>query len=159
MILIGDSSALIALAICDALPLLETLYLKVRVPEAVFDEVTRSDKPHAARLKSFLIDKVISVQAHANLLMPYEIDKGEYEALLLYKQVQAQALLCDDLRARKVAQFNQIQVIDSLGFLLKAKDAGLIGQLAPLIAQLKTEGVFYSEPLIQAILAAADEVI
>ena len=47
MLLIADSSALIALAICDSLQLLEALYGEVLVPEAVYNEVALSDKASA----------------------------------------------------------------------------------------------------------------
>ena len=36
MILIADSSALVALSVCDSLTLLERLFKEVIVPEAVF---------------------------------------------------------------------------------------------------------------------------
>ncbi len=39
MIVIGDSSALVALSICEALPLLKSLFEKIYVPEAVYKEV------------------------------------------------------------------------------------------------------------------------
>ena len=38
MLVVADSSPLIALAIIDGLPLLDALYRNVRVPKAVFDE-------------------------------------------------------------------------------------------------------------------------
>jgi predicted nucleic acid-binding protein len=38
--IIGDSSALIALAIIDKLELLENLYKNLYIPQAVYDEVT-----------------------------------------------------------------------------------------------------------------------
>ena len=40
MILVADASALIALATCDSLGLLDALFGNVVVPEAVFVEVT-----------------------------------------------------------------------------------------------------------------------
>ena len=39
--IIGDSSALIALAVVDQLGLLEKLYDNLLVPQAVYDEVTQ----------------------------------------------------------------------------------------------------------------------
>ncbi|MBT9549137.1 MAG: DUF3368 domain-containing protein [Candidatus Sericytochromatia bacterium] len=159
MILVADSSALIALSLCDSLPLLETLYTSVRVPEAVFNEVIQPNKPQSMQLKFFLHGKVIPVNQSQFILMPYEIDLGEQEAMLLYKQLQAQALLVDDLHARKVAHLNQIKVIGSLGVLLKAKDAGLIPLLFPLISRLANSGIFYSDQLIQTILQAAGELL
>lgn len=61
MILVADASALIALATCDSLDLLEKIFGKVLVPEAVFEEVTALDKPQSARLRSYLHDKVRAV--------------------------------------------------------------------------------------------------
>ena len=42
--IIGDSSALVALSVMDILDLLESIFVKIYVPQAVYDEVTMSDK-------------------------------------------------------------------------------------------------------------------
>jgi predicted nucleic acid-binding protein len=39
MLIVADSSALIALAVCDGLDVLLQVYDDVRVPQAVYDEV------------------------------------------------------------------------------------------------------------------------
>ena len=49
--IIGDSSALIALAVIDKLDLLEKLFDELYVPKAVFDEVTKIEKPQSDKLK------------------------------------------------------------------------------------------------------------
>ena len=54
MILVADCSALVALAICDSLDLLERLIDSVVVPETVYNEATRPDKKQAQALKIFL---------------------------------------------------------------------------------------------------------
>ncbi len=51
MILIADSSALVALSVCDSLELLNQLFKEVIVPEAVYLEVIKSDKPETRALK------------------------------------------------------------------------------------------------------------
>ena len=48
MLVIADSSALVALATCDALDVLTLIYKEIRVPQAVFDEVSAPDKPQGA---------------------------------------------------------------------------------------------------------------
>ena len=58
MILIADCSALIALATCDALSLLDRLFGTVFVPQAVYREATVGDKPEAGRLRDYLRDRV-----------------------------------------------------------------------------------------------------
>ncbi len=58
MILVADASALIALATCDSLALLDAIFGNVLVQDAVNAEVTESDKPQSARLRSYLQGKV-----------------------------------------------------------------------------------------------------
>ncbi len=54
MILIADSSALVALSVCDSLDLLDVLFREVKVPQAVFDEVSVNNKPESAALVQYL---------------------------------------------------------------------------------------------------------
>ena len=61
-------------------------------------------------------------------------DAGETEAMLLYKQIDADKLLIDDQRGRNVAKINHIETIGSLGVLLVAKQRGLINEIAVITA-------------------------
>ena len=61
MILIADSSALIALAICEKLYILEKIFETIYVPERVYKEVSHPDKYKSKILTSFLHDKVKEV--------------------------------------------------------------------------------------------------
>ena len=97
MILVADSSALIALSICDSLLLLEKLFNDVIVPEAVFKEITNSDnKPEAKLLEHYLSNKVHKVDMRNFVYLDAYADAGETEAMLLYKQKLADKLLIDD---------------------------------------------------------------
>ena len=73
MILIADSSALIALAICDSLSLLELLYNKVKVPRAVFDEVSRKSKKEADKLNHYLENKIVEVNNTNHIIIKDEL--------------------------------------------------------------------------------------
>ncbi|MEC4747773.1 DUF3368 domain-containing protein [Methylomicrobium sp. Wu6] len=157
MILVADASALIVLAACDSLALLEALFGNVLVPEAVFSEVTVPGKPQSARLRSYLHDKVRVVDMQRYVYLDAFADAGETQAMLLYKEVSADYLLIDDKRGRKVAKINQIKTVGSLGVLLQAKRIGLIPRIAPLIEQIAASPVFMSENLIQTVLEMAGE--
>ncbi len=157
MILIADASALIALACCDSLDLLEALFGNVLVPTTVFYEVTTPDKPQSARLQSYLKDKIRTVDMHRYIYLDAFADAGETEAMLLYKEITADYLLIDDKRGRKVAKINQIKTIGSLGVLLQAKRVGLIPHIAPLLKQIAASPVFISDSLIQTVLEIAGE--
>lgn len=157
MILVADASALIALATCDSLALLEGIFGNVLVPEAVFAEVTEIDKPQSERLRDYLHGKVRPVDMQRFVYLDAFADTGETQAMLLYKEVTADYLLIDDRRGRKVAKINQIKTVGSLGVLLQAKRIGLIPRVAPLIKQISTSSVYMSENLILAVLELADE--
>jgi predicted nucleic acid-binding protein len=61
MLIVADTSALLALASCDSLSFLDILFEEVRVPAAVFDECAVPGKPRAEHLESYLRDKVAEV--------------------------------------------------------------------------------------------------
>lgn len=157
MILVADSSALIALATCDSLHLLEAIFGEVLVPEAVFAEITSIEKPQSERLRTYLEGKVRTVDMRRFIYLDAYADAGETQAMLLYKEVAADYLLIDDKRGRKVAKINQIQTIGSLGVLLQAKRSGLIPSVAPLLAQISASPIFMNADLIKTVLDLADE--
>ena len=157
MILIADSSAMVALSICNSLHLLDQLFNEVLVPQAVFDECTRPDKPEAIALKNYLADKVHQVDMEHFVYLDAYADLGESEAMVLYKQKSADKLLIDDRRGRKVAKINKINVIGSLGVLVSAKKQGLIPAVAPLIEQIANSRIYLDPALIATVLELADE--
>ena len=157
MILIADASALIALATCDSLALLDALFGEVMVPDAVYLEVAQPDKAQGARLQHYLQGKVRSVDMGGFVYLDVYADLGETQAMLLYKAMNADLLLIDDQRGRKVAKINQINTVGSLGVLLQAKRKGLIPAVAPLLKQIAASPVFINAGLIQTVLELAGE--
>lgn len=132
--IVGDSSALIALAIIDKLELLEKLYQNLYIPQAVYDEVTEIGRPQSDKLKLFLRNRVKTVELKITKL---GLGLGELEAITLYKNLNADVLLIDDNRAKKYAILNDIKVIGSLGILIKAKQDGYIKNIKPFLEQLQ----------------------
>jgi hypothetical protein len=158
VILVADASALIALAACESLDLLDVLFGQVVVPDAVFVEVTVSDKPYSSQLRTYLNHKVRSVDMQYFVYLDAYSDLGETQAMLLYKSISADYLLIDDKRGRKVARLNHIQTIGTMGVLLQAKRRGLIAKVAPLIEKIRASPVFLSEDLVHTVLQIADEI-
>ena len=104
MILVADSSALIALAICDSLELLEQLFGEVKVPQAVYNEVIEDSKPESKKLGAFLWDAAILVDQKDFSVELESLGIGEIEAMLLYEKINADWLLIDDERAKRKAK-------------------------------------------------------
>ena len=158
LILIADSSALITLAVCDSLYLLDLLFQEVKVPMAVYKEVIRESKKEVEKLNDYLSNKVLTLEIERDIIIKEgTIEIGELEAMLLYKQLKANRLLVDDQRARKVAELNQIKIIGSLGVLLLSKKEGHITNIKSRIEMIKNSDIYLSEELLQRIMSLAGE--
>jgi uncharacterized protein len=157
MLIVADSSALIALAICDSLVLLDQLFDEIKVPQAVFDEVIIEGKPVANKLKAYLRGKVAFVDLTAYVINAGGLGRGELEAMALYRYLPADYLLVDDRRARKVAKINQMTITGSQGILLFAKQQGLITHVKPFLDQLRFSNIRISERMITKTLNLAGE--
>ena len=87
MLVVADSSALLALATCGALDVLTLIYEDVRVPQAVYHEITAPDKLHSAALSAFLAERVVAIDMSHWVLAAGGLGQGELEAMALYRQI------------------------------------------------------------------------
>jgi predicted nucleic acid-binding protein len=156
-LVVGDSSALIALATCRALSFLDSLAATVRVPKQVLHEVLVEHKPQAQILSPYLEGKVQSVDLEKFVIEAGSLGRGELEAMALFKQLAADVLLIDDSRARKIARLNKIPIIGSLGILLLAKQEKLTPEVRPFVEALRRSELFFGEPLLCEVLRLAGE--
>jgi hypothetical protein len=157
MIIVADSSALVALAVCNGLHLLDALYQQVRVPRAVFEECVIAGKPAAEKLRAYLSDKTVDVDLSALVITANGLGAGELQAMALYKHLNAQHLLIDDQRAKKVASLNAIKAIGSLGLLLRAKEKGLIPAIKPYATIIQQANLYLSDVVVNEALRLAKE--
>ena len=157
MLVVADTSALLALVGCQGLPLLDGVFGEVRVPRAVFDECTVFGRPGADVLEEYLRAKVTDVDLSELVIAAGGLGRGELEAMALYKRLGADRLLIDDRRARRVAQINRVEVIGSIGVLLLAKRAGLVPAVRPLLGAIEAAGIYLSERVLTEALRLADE--
>lgn len=158
MLVIADTSALLALASCNSLPLLGSLFEQVRVPLAVFEECTVSGKPRVDQMKIYLQDKVKDVDLAELVIAAAGLGQGELEAMALYKRLHADRLLIDDDRARKVARLNGISVVGSVGVLLLAKERHLIESIRPCLEEIRAAGIRLGQEIFLEALRLASEI-
>lgn len=156
MLVVADSSALIALAACECLPLLDRLFEQVRVPPAVRECLT-AGKPWVEALEQYLRDKVADLDLDEFAIAAVELGRGELAAMALYKRLGADRLLVDDRRARRVARRNAIQVVGSLGVLVVAKAEGEVAAVRPLLDTMRGCGIRLSERVVAEALRLAGE--
>lgn len=157
MIIIADTSALVALATCDALFLLEKLFGDLFVPSSVYQECIITNKSQAKALQNFLHDKIGDFEDDVFLKLPSNLGEGEVAAMRLYKKLKANYLLIDDNRARKVAKHNHINIIGSLGVLLLAKQENIIEKIAPFLDKLENSNLYIAKKLLYEIKKLANE--
>ncbi len=157
MLVVADASALLALAACDQVTLLDALFGAVRVPPAVHGEVVVSGRPGAESLRIYLQGKLAPVDTAEYVIAVAGLGRGEVEAMALYRHLNADLLLVDDKRARRVADLNGMQTVGSLGVLLLAKRRTLISELRPLVTRMQEAGIHIGERLAAELLRRVGE--
>ena len=155
-LVIADSGPIFSLALIDKLDILNTLFDDIKIPQAVWNEITYDKtKPDYQKLYHFFKDKICQIKGLNEL--SFLMDYGESESLILYKELQADFLLIDDKKARKIAEFLNINCIGILGLLSTAKNKGLIRELKPIFETFLLNKRFYSIDLLNAVLIANGE--
>lgn len=157
MIIIADSSALVALSTCEALFVLKKLFGNVFVPFSVYQECVIENKSQAKNLQHFLHDKIKNFEEDVFLNLPANLGEGEIAAMRLYKKMNANCLLIDDNRARKIAKHNQINIVGSLGVLLLAKQENIIKKITPFLDKLENSNLYIAKKLLLQIKKLAGE--
>ena len=87
-----------------------------------------------------------------------QLDPGEAEAIALAIELGTRGpVLLDDRKARRVASSIGLIVLGSAGVLLAAKQVGLIRSVRPVLDNLRTAGLYLSEPAYRRVLVRAEE--
>lgn len=151
---VSNAGPLIHLARINHLHLLPALFDEVLIPVAVWQEVSPDDidVPDLAALRQavdagWLRVHAVSATSGAARLQA-DLDPGESEAIMLAREVTADALLMDERRGRTHAQREGLPVLGTIGLLRLGRDRGLIPAAAPLLLdQLLPPRAFPSTPL------------
>ena len=131
MIVVSDTTPIISLLKISRLDLLKKLYGSVLIPRAVFSELTSNN---AYQSEADIISQsdfiqccdVYNTQALTILQAVTTLDLGESEAIILAQERQADVLLMDEAKGRKVAQQLNIPLSGALGVLIDSFDSGLL---------------------------------
>lgn len=161
-IVVSDTSPIRALAHLGHLAWLDEVFdgVGVVLPPAVADELVHPP-PGLPRVEvaswAFLcVQSPQSTQRVGELRAT--LDLGEAEAIVLAEEIQADAVLMDELAGRAVAMDRGITVVGTLGVLLRAKRKALCPEVRPLLDRLQQEIRFFVSPrLRQHVLAQAGE--
>ena len=162
MVVVSDTSPISNLFRIGRLELLQLVYERVVVPEAVMRELLELEKRgiDLAPIKQAGWIEITPVK-DLDMVVSFKqkmIDEGESEAIVLAIELQADYLLIDERLGRAVAESAGIKVVGLLGTLREAKRPGFIPVIKPIIDQMRTVARFrISETLYRLILTEAGE--
>lgn len=161
MAAISDSSPLILFAGIGRLDLLPAVFGPVLVAPAVWQEVVIDGEGRvgadAVRRAPWLRQGALPPPPMAPAVSA--LDPGEAETLHLALSMRAETpiVLLDDFRARRVARDLGLVVTGSGGLLGRAREAGLIAAVRPLLAELRAAGLFLSDAAMDDLLRSVGE--
>lgn len=89
--------------------------------------------------------------------MQAQLDAGEAAAIALAVERRASLLLIDEVEGRETASYHRLRLSGTIGVLLRAKRAGLIGAVRPLLDALLSVNFRISAGLWAKALRAAGE--
>ena len=90
-------------------------------------------------------------------LLAAQIDMGEAAVIQTALDEAHDAVILDDLKARRIAQTLGLQVTGTLGILLQAKQSGLLQSLNTAITALEKRGMWIAPALVAKAIRLAGE--
>jgi predicted nucleic acid-binding protein len=149
---VSNSSPLIALVRIERFDLVPALLQSVVIPPAVAREIA----PSIPDLPPWVSVRVPSGRSSVPTLRG-RLGAGEREAIALAVAINAEAIVLDDLPARRAAEAAGLSVVGTLGLLLEAKRKGVLDAIRPELDKLLASSFFLSEQLYDKLLRLAGE--
>ena len=145
MIVVSDTSPITSLLQIQRLSLLETLFGRVLIPNAVHVEL---QKLHSSLPK--FIEVCVATNREFVRRLEVGLDPGEAEAIVLAKERSADVLLIDEQLGRAVARGEGLRITGLVGVLIEAKHRNLISSVKSVIAELEVEAGFRVSKAVKA---------
>lgn len=161
MIVVSDSSPIIYLSIVGRLDILQVLFERIIIPEAVYNELTIHGKGQPGS-QEVLDSDWIEVRYCSDMslfkVLETQLDIGEAQAITIAQELHADLLLIDERLGRNVAKSLDIPIIGLLGIFNLAKKKGIVSYVKPIIDQLITNvGFRVSSELYRTFLISLNE--
>jgi predicted nucleic acid-binding protein len=156
---VSNTSPLLYLHQIKQLDLLRKLYETIIVPTGVEQELLIGAEK-GVDVPNLLNLSWINIQTIADkTLLPVVIDlgTGEAEVIALGLTYPGSLLILDDQLGRRIAKVNGLIFTGTLGILIKAKQAGYLPEVAPVLIELQKTNMRLTDTLLRLIIAEADE--
>ncbi|MBI2298876.1 MAG: DUF3368 domain-containing protein [Armatimonadetes bacterium] len=142
MIVVADTSPLVALATIGHLDLLRELFGEVAIPRAVYDEVVIAG---AGQPGSAEVQAACWIVVHPDPARPgcFGLHAGEEQAIALALRLRAQFVVLDERPGRRAAVEQGLVVTGTVGVLVRARLRGLLAELRPELDRLLAGGALW----------------
>lgn len=161
MIVVSNTTPLIGLATIQRFDLLQHLFGKIHIPQAVYAEaVTAGREEGGAKREVAAAAWIETVSVKDQLAVEVlldELDRGEAETIVLARELKATWVLMDEKKGRRKVTKLGLDKIGTVGILLKAKQVGLLPEIRPEVERLRRQGFSLSQGVVDAILQQANE--
>jgi len=156
MIVVSDTSPINYLIEIDCIHILEILFERVVLPEAVIEELRSPGAPPSIKDWLSQIPDWITIQQSENDLDTKGLDPGEREAINLAEKLKADFVLIDEKKGRLERHRRGLAVIGTLGILDRAANRQLI-DLAKTVDQLKRTTFRVSPEILEGLVRHSKE--
>ncbi len=158
--IVSNTGPLIALGKVDHLNVLEQLFGSVHIPPTVHRELLAKPSPEGPRLDEALTHFVQVVPtptfAPEVRLITQRLGAGEQEAIALAYQLKT-PLLIDDQQGGAAAKRLGLPAFGTVGVLIRAKEANLVSAIRPVLEQIRRQGYWLSDEVLNAAAKLAGE--
>ncbi|WKN46299.1 DUF3368 domain-containing protein [Tunicatimonas pelagia] len=161
MIIISDTSSLSGLLVIGRLDILEQVYQRVIIPQAVYEELLTLERygyDLQAIQKATWLKVIVPSDKQLVAKLSETLDQGESEAIAASIEQNADYLLIDEKKGRAVAESLGVEVVGLVGVLIEAKELEVIDLVAPILDELRQKAGFWiSEKFYSYILRKLNE--
>jgi predicted nucleic acid-binding protein len=126
MTVVSDTTAITNLYNIGRLQLLKDVFGHIAIPLAVRQELSEIPEQLALIAQLDFIEVMSTTQTDVVATLKAKLDDGEAEAISLAVELNADFLVIDEWKGRRVAKEMGVQVIGLVGILLTAKRKGII---------------------------------
>ena len=156
---ISNTSPLFYLHRLRQLELLQKLYGRIVIPEAVVAELQagQAQGEDVPDIKQLVWIEVRAVRVPKLIRLLPDLGSGEAQALALALEETDSVVILDDRLAREFAKLQNLRVTGTAGILLKAKQQGHLSAIKPLLKELRRLNFRLSDAMIANILKIAQE--
>lgn len=162
MKIVSDTGPIIGLAKIGKLDLLKVFSEEILIPSFVNKELFGKIGPESEHIERALnhfihVTDVAALDSETEKIIA-DLDEGEKQAIGLASKMRGSVLLLlDDHAGRRAAAKLNIRTTGLVGVLLLAKEKGYVDKVGPLLIELRRNGYWLSDQVIEVTKRLADE--